>query len=148
MFGKARAAPMKPLTISELEIQTAPLAAWLRDKIQQVLTIPVERTFLLTDSTAVLPYLQSTDKLLVFVVKSALEFLQLTTTDDWNYVQTMEIPADTATRGFSAKVLSESLWVGNTDFVRKEDWPFQLLTDDCNKIKRNILISDQVPSER
>ena len=54
VFGKALVAPMKALTIPKLELQAALLAARLKDEIQQALTVPVERTFMWTDSTTVL----------------------------------------------------------------------------------------------
>ena len=41
-FGKTRVAPLKPLTIPKLELQAAPLAARLKDEIQQALTLQVE----------------------------------------------------------------------------------------------------------
>ena len=46
VFGKARVAPMKALTIPDLELQAAVLAARLRYEVQQALTVPVERTFM------------------------------------------------------------------------------------------------------
>ena len=54
VFGKACVVPMKALTIPILEFQAALLAARLKDEIQQALTVPVERTFIWTNSTNVL----------------------------------------------------------------------------------------------
>ena len=62
VFGKARVAPMKALTIPKLELQAAILAARLKDEIQEALTVSVERTFMWTDSTTVLQWLHSIDK--------------------------------------------------------------------------------------
>ena len=61
-FGKARVAPMKALTIPKLELQAALFAARRKDEIQQALPVPVERTFMWTDSTTVLQWLHSIDK--------------------------------------------------------------------------------------
>ena len=88
VFGKARVAPMKVLTIPKLELQAALLAARLKDEIQQALTVPVERTFMWTDSTTVLQWLHSIDKKPVFVANRVAEILELTTVDEWNHVPT------------------------------------------------------------
>ena len=65
VFGKSRIAPKKALTIPKLELQAALLAARLKDKIQQPLTIPFKRTFMWTDRTNLLQWLQSIDKFLM-----------------------------------------------------------------------------------
>ena len=63
VFGKARVAPMKVLTISKLELQAALLSAWLRNGIQQALTLEIE-------------------KQPVFVANRVAEILALTTVDE------------------------------------------------------------------
>ena len=81
IFGKARVALLKALTISKLELQVALLNARLKDEIQQALTVPVERTFTWTDSTTVLQWFHSYDKKPVFVANRVAEVLELTTVD-------------------------------------------------------------------
>ncbi len=54
VFGKARVAPMKALTIPKLELQASLLAARLRSEVHEALTIGISRTFMWTDSTTVL----------------------------------------------------------------------------------------------
>ena len=76
VFGKARVAPMKALTIPKLELHAALLAARLKDEVQQALTVLVERTFMWTDSTTVLQWLHSIDKKPVFVANRVAEFLE------------------------------------------------------------------------
>ena len=147
VFLKTRVAPTKPLTITKLELQAALLVARLGNEIQLALTIPVERTFMWTDSTTVLQWLQSRDKLPVFVANRLADILELTTTDHRNYVQTPENPADARARGLSAHAVSESHWLKGSDFLTTDDWLFQPSTDVLQVIKRNKSKSDQVPSE-
>ena len=147
VFGKARVAPMKPLTIPKLELQAALLAARLRKEIQLAFTIPIERTFMWTDTTTVIQWLQSTDKFLVFVANRLAEILESTTTDECNYVQTSENPADVGSHGLSTNVLSESPWLKGPDIFKTDDLLFQQSTDVLQKIKKNKSESDQVPSE-
>ena len=136
VFGKARVAATKPLTISKVELQAALLAARLRNKIRLVLTTPVERTFLCTDSTTTLQWLQSTDYLPVFVANRVAKILVLTTTNAWNYVQTSENPTDFGTHGLSAQCPSESHWLKHPDFLKTENCLFQPSADVLQKIKR------------
>ena len=125
VFGKARVAPMKALTIPKLELQAALLAARLKNEIQQALSVPVERTFMWTDSTTVLQRLHSIDKNPVFVANRVNEIFELTTVDEWNHVPTADNPADAGTRGLSANALLDSPWLKGPKFLMTPDWPFQ-----------------------
>ena len=126
VFGKARVAPIKALTTPKLELQAALLAARLKDEIQQqALTVPVERTFMWTNSTTVLQWLHSIDKKPVFVAKRAAEILELTTVDEWNPVPTADNPAGASTRGLSANALLNSSWLKGPKILRTPDWSFQ-----------------------
>ena len=125
VFGKARVAPMKALTIPKLELQAALLAARLKDEIQLALTVPVDKTFMWTDSTTVLQWLHSIEKKPVFVANRVAEILELTTVDEWNHVPTADNPADAGTRGLSANALLDSPWLKGPKFLMTPDWPFQ-----------------------
>ena len=87
-----------------------------------------------TNSTTVLQWLQSKDVLPIFVANRLAEFLELTTTYEWNYVQTLENPASAGTCGLSADVLSKSHWLKGPDFLKTNDCAFQLSTDVLQKI--------------
>ena len=78
-ISKARVAPMKAVTIPKLEVHATLSAGRLKDEIQQALTVPVERTFMWTDSTTVLQWLHSIDKKPIFVTNRVAELLELTT---------------------------------------------------------------------
>ena len=108
VFGKARVAPMKALTIPKLELQTSLLAARLRKEVEKALSLEISKTFMWSDSTTVLQWIHSLDKQPIFVANRVAEILDLTTTDEWNYVKSSENPADAGTRGLSAKSLVSS----------------------------------------
>ena len=146
VFGKARAAPMKALTVPKLELQAALLAARLKDEVQKALIRTVERTLLWTDSTTVLQWLHSIDKQPVFVANRVAEILELTTVDEWNHVPTVDNPADAGTRGMSAKALLESSMLKGPAFLRTSDWPFQP-SDEISMSKIKKLYADKVPTE-
>ena len=146
VFGKARVAPMKALTIPKLELQAALLATRLKDELQKALTLTVERTLMWTDSTTVLQWLRSIDKQPLFVANRVTEILELTTVDEWNHVLTVDNPADAGNRGLSAKALLESTWLKGLDFLRTSDWPFQP-SDELMKTKLKKLNRDKEPCE-
>ena len=146
VFGKARVAPMKALTIPKLELQAALLAARLKDEVQKALTLTVERTLMWTDSTTVLQWLHSIDKQPVFVANRVAEILELTTIDEWNHVPTVDNPADAGTRGLSAKALLDSSWLKGPAFLKTSDWPFKP-SDEIMKSKLKKLDPDNVLTE-
>ena len=81
-FGKARVAPMKALSIPKLELQAALLATRLKDYIVTALTVSINHVYMWTDSTTVLQWLNSTEKLPVFVANHVGEILESTTIDE------------------------------------------------------------------
>ena len=135
VFGKARVAPMKMLSIPKLELQAALLATRLKEKILKALTFKVSNVFMWTDSTTVLQWLNSCNKLPVFVGNRTGEILESTTIDQWNHVLSGDNPADTGTRGISSEALKDSSWVRGPSILRTCDWPFKPNTDVIKKIQ-------------
>ena len=132
VLGKARVAPMKPLSIPKLELQASHLAARMKDEICKALEISIDRTFLWTDSTTVIQ--QST-----FVANRVSEVLELTTVDQWNHVGTADNPADVETRGLPAEALVNSCWLRGPSFLFTSEWPFQPKTDVKSVLKGSLL---------
>ena len=146
VFGKTRVAPMKALTIPKLELQAPLLTTRLKDEIQQALTVPVERSFMRTDSTTVLQWRYFIDKKPVFVANRVAETLELWTVDEWNHVPTVDNPADAGTRGPSANALLDSSLLKDPKFLITPDWPFQL-SEGILKGKMKNFDSIEVNSE-
>ena len=121
VVGKARVAPMKPITIPKLELQAALLAAHLRQKILGALTFDVPQSFMWTDSSTVLQWLASADKQPVFVANRVAEILETTTIDQWFHVPTANNPADAGTRGIAAADLPSCCWVKGPNFLKTSD---------------------------
>ena len=124
VFGKARVAPMKSLSIPKLELQVALLATRLKEEILKGLTFKVTDFFMWTDSTTVLQLLNCTD-----------EILESTTTDQWHHILSGDNPADTGTRGISSEALKESSWVNGLSILRTTDWQFKPDTRVIDKIR-------------
>ena len=67
--------------------------------------------------------------------------MDLTTTDEWNYVKSRGNPADAGTRGLSAKTLLNSSWLKGPEFLKTSDWPFK--PSEHSKFKLKPDITDQ-----
>ena len=124
IFDKARVAPMKALSIPKLELQAALLATRLKYDILTALTVSINHLYMWTDSTTVLQWLNSTEKLPVFVANCVGEILESTTIDEWHHVLSGNNPADTGTWGISSEALEGSSWVIVPSILRTTDWPF------------------------
>ena len=140
VFGKARVAPMKALSIPKLEPQATLLATRLKEEILKGLNFKVTNIFMWTDSTTVLQWLNSCNKLPVCVGNRTGEVPASTTTDQGHYILSGDNPADTGTRGISSEAFKESSWV-NGPILRTTDWPFKPDTRvfDKKKTKRTFM---------
>ena len=78
-----------------------------------------------TGSTTVLQWLHSVEKQTVFSANRVAEILDLTTVDEWNYVQSCNNPADAGTRGLPASALQYSPWLKGQAFLLNPNFPFQ-----------------------
>ena len=121
VFGKTRVAPMKALSIPKLELHAALLATRLKEEILKGLTFKVTDIFMWTDSTTVLQWLNSCNKLPVFVGNLTGEILESTTTDQWHHILSGDNPADTGTQGISSEALKESSWVNGPSILKTTD---------------------------
>ncbi|XP_063722434.1 uncharacterized protein LOC134848854 [Symsagittifera roscoffensis] len=135
VFGKARVAPMKMLSIPKLELQAALLASRLKDDIEKALTLSISKVFMWTDSTTVLQWLNSTSKQPVFVANRVAEILESTSIDQWFHVLSGDNPADTGTRGITADSPKQSSWVNGPSFLKTSEWPFNPNREVTDKIR-------------
>ncbi|XP_063728802.1 uncharacterized protein LOC134856460 [Symsagittifera roscoffensis] len=133
VFGKARVAPMKALSIPKLELPAALLPTRLKEDILKALTIPVSNTFMWTDRTTVLHWLNSGSKQPTFVANRIGEILESTTVDQWFHVLSGDNPADTGTRGFT--VLKTSSWVNGPSLLKNGEGHFKPSVEVLTKIR-------------
>ena len=78
----------------------------------------------------------SLEKQPVFVANRVAEILELTTTDEWNYVQSSDNSADAGTRDLSGSALQESSWLKGPEFLKPPQWPFDPSEDFRWKLKK------------
>lgn len=112
VIAKSRVAPVKFLTIPKLELNAAVLSVRIMSTVLQELPelgITPERTFLWTDSTTVLRWINSNEpRLPVFTANRVSEILESTEARQWRYVPTGHNPADDVSRGLDPAALTET----------------------------------------
>ncbi len=127
VMARSRVAPRKQLTKPRLELCAALTGAQLAQLINSELTIPIDKTVLWSDSTVVLTWLQSEScRYKVFVATRITEILDLTSPQQWHYVDTGNNPANDITRGERLMELTSLCrWSRGPAFLAlpSEQWP-------------------------
>ncbi|XP_053391449.1 uncharacterized protein LOC128554225 [Mercenaria mercenaria] len=122
-MAKNRVAPLKTLTLPQLELIAALIGARLASHLQKSLQTP-NVTFW-SDSQIVLHWLTTSKPLKRFVRNRVDEINQLTGKSLWRYCPTNDNPADLLTRGISADIfLDNQLWnTGPSWLTNRVQWP-------------------------
>ncbi|XP_075257361.1 uncharacterized protein LOC142349564 [Convolutriloba macropyga] len=118
-MGKTRVAPLRQTTIPRLELQAAIYAARLKKTIEDEMDLKFDKIFLWSDSTTVLSWIKNFKlKHKMYIGNRIAEIRDLTNTNQWNYVNTKDNPADQGTRGLTATEMTEkSLWLQGPQFL-------------------------------
>ena len=129
IMGKAKVAPIKRMTIPNLELQAATNGAKLASFAQQQHDCRINNVVMWTDSTTVLHWIRSSNQRhRIFVANRLNTILDATNVSDWNYVPSKDNPADDATRGYAvAEMTANSRWLSGPVFLRHhpDTWPVQ-----------------------
>ncbi|XP_053390070.1 uncharacterized protein LOC128552995 [Mercenaria mercenaria] len=109
VMAKNRVAPLKSLTLPQLELMAALVGARLATHLHSCLNVS-DVTFW-SDSQIVLYWLNTNKPLKRFVQNRVIEIQSLTQQYEWNYCPTCDNPADLLTRGISTdQFISNNLW--------------------------------------
>ncbi|XP_046567249.1 uncharacterized protein LOC124275671 [Haliotis rubra] len=147
VMSRSKVAPKRQLTIPRLELCAALTGAQLADLLQCEIKLPIQATYLWSDSTTVLTWLQSEScRYKVFVGARVAEIQNLTDTHCWRYVNTQQNPADDITRGLSVKdLVEESRWRNGPAFLRQsaDEWPESPSTgsDEPAELRKSAMLS-------
>jgi hypothetical protein len=140
VMGKSRLAPLKSVTIPQLELSAAVLATKLDKTIRKEIDIPINDSFFWMDSTCVLSYILNEDKRFhTFVADCVSTIHDASSPSQWNYVDTKSNPADDASRGLEIEdLLKNKCWLDGQEFLwkTKDCWP-KLEMDDVSKVKED-----------
>lgn len=148
VLARSRVAPKKRLSMPRLELSAALTGAQLARLIQTEFTIPIQQTFLWSDSTTVLHWLRSEScRYKVFVGTRIAEIQTLTEAACWRYVDSARNPADDITRGLKLSDMTHPhRWITGPDFLLQppDQWPTMPTTaepePDSVELRKTTLI--------
>jgi hypothetical protein len=128
IMGKSRVAPLKHITIPRLELSAALVAVKVSTMLNVELSYKNIVDIFWTDSTVVLGYISNDSKRFqVFVANRVQQIRNVTSPEQWNYVESEDNPADDASRGLTAEQLvGNTRWLKGPSFLWDPD--FQLPT--------------------
>ncbi|XP_066912482.1 uncharacterized protein, partial [Clytia hemisphaerica] len=119
IVGKSRLSPIKGNTIPRLELQAAVLASRIKHCINNEMRLPIDKSFLWSDSMVVLSYIRNEEKRFsTYVMNRTNEIREKTNVQDWNFVPGKLNPADLGTRPITEKPEDKPIdkWVNGPDF--------------------------------
>ena len=126
-MAKSRVAPLKKLTLPQLELMAALTGARLASFVSQTLKSWYSnlKVQLWSDSEIVLHWLSSSKPLKQFVANRIKEIKGMFSIPQWNHCRTADNPADLLTRGISANQLqNSSFWKHGPQWPLSESqWP-------------------------
>ncbi|XP_074620876.1 uncharacterized protein LOC141879485 [Acropora palmata] len=122
VMGKARVAPLKPVTVPRLEITAAVASVKTSTQLQQELQYEDVKEVFQTDSKVVLGYIANeTRRFHIFVANRVQQIQEHSSPDQWRYVDTKSNPADHASQGLTPQGLSTLNWITGPAFLWKDE---------------------------
>ena len=133
LISKGKVAPNKQLRIPKMELQAAVLGTRLARFIKTHQKILFKETAFWCDSTAVLAWIKSTDKLKAYVSNLLREIHDTSSSDSWYHISGKNNPADHVSRGIDSDELPK-LWLTPPSFLfePKDSWNKILSAEKIN----------------
>ena len=133
VMAKSKLAPKPAHTIPRLELCAAVLAVEMAESISKEIDLPLDRTAFYSDSKVVLGYLNNTSRrFYTYVANRVNRIRQSTNPGQWHFVNSVDNPADLASRPSTAAELSTSRWFEGPKFLQR-------MHDDSNEITFNLV---------
>ena len=129
IIGKARVTPSKVVTIPRLELTAALVSVKVSNMLRTEMKYEENEVFW-TDSQIVLGYINNDAKRFhIFVANRVQQIKESSKPEQWKYVNTVDNPADHASRGLTAQELVNSNWFTGPDFLWNPNLPKQEAVD-------------------
>ncbi|KAK2575256.1 hypothetical protein KPH14_012780 [Odynerus spinipes] len=147
LSSKSRVAPLKATSIPRLELCGAVLLVRLMQMVLKSLPFTPDRVSYWTDSTIVLNWIRAPSRnWTTFIAHRVGEIQELTSSSAWNYIGTLENPADLISRGSMPKELIESSiwWKGPKWLVLdRSQWKAQAFDTEVEELpeRRKTLVA-------
>lgn len=138
VIGKSRVVPLKSITIPRLELTAALTSVKISTLLHNELDYANVVDYFWTDSNVVLGYIANDSKRFhVFVANRVQQIRSVTDPSQWNYVNSINNPADIASRGSTPIELGRSSWFSGPDFLWKTEIDFRKDNPDTSHILLN-----------
>ena len=141
-MGKSRLSPLKPMTITRMELSAPVLSTSLDRMIRQEVELPINDSFYWTDNTCVLRYIANSERRYkTFVANQVAAIHEQSIPGQCHNAGKKMNPADDASRGLSAEaIIGGNRRTKGPDFLwlSKENWPQMPATID-EEIKQESL---------
>ena len=127
--AKSRVAPVKSTSIPRLELLAAVLATELATSAAVAIEYPTSQIFYWSDSMDTLWWVRGRSRTFkTFVANRIGEIHRQSNPSQWQYVTTIDNPADVVSRGCSAaSLVTHDLWWNGPTFLRRDPstWPVE-----------------------
>lgn len=121
-MAEARVAPTKIMSIPRLELSAAVVSARTSATVKTELEMKIDEEFFWTDSQVVLSYIHNDARRFhVFVANRLQVIKEKMDPGQWHYVDTLENPADYASRGLHVSDISSTSWMSGPKFLWEQE---------------------------
>lgn len=149
--ARSRVAPLKPITISRLELLACTIGVRLLKTIKEDLQLGDIPSFYWTDSMNALHWIRNEEQWGVFVMNRVQEIRRCSNPHEWNHVPGVLNPADLPSRGCSLQTLISKKWHEGPLWLKQEQgsWPSTEISPDkeiVNSEKRKTIVSSLTTS--
>ncbi|GBM13717.1 hypothetical protein AVEN_251265-1 [Araneus ventricosus] len=130
--SRSRVAPLKPVTVSRLELLACTIGMRLMKTIKQDLNMEDVISFYWTDSMNTLHWIKNEEEWGVFVMNRVREIRNYSSKNEWNHVPGTMNPADLPSRGCSMDTLISKRWHDGPSWLREDKklWPIRKVMVD------------------
>ena len=130
VMAKSRVAPLRPITIPRLELQSAVTGAKVAHFLMKELQYTNLATFYWTDSMAVLGYINNDSRRFhTFVCNRVEKIRELSNPSSWKYIPSSLNPADMISRGSTVEEMNHSSWLCGPDITALNQKPPEVVPD-------------------